>query len=208
MKKLNRASTVDDELRERAPLLSPVAEASIPVEAMVAESGTVVDLKLDLSPVTRVIEKQASSCPVSVPKVPDLMEKLGGVCSQGGVALAEDNRSGCLLTVEPPLLLNCMVSAPPSPLLAESTSLAVENVDSPVVVVDNPVVVVDRPEVDSPMVDSPAVVVDSHVVVDRPIAQVVDSHVEMADVVAVVGQGLPLVGVAPGVCGGHEESRQ
>ncbi|GAB2302384.1 hypothetical protein Dimus_036398 [Dionaea muscipula] len=167
MTKFNRASEVDGELRERfgcrrssrisplvlpvrseidavrAPLLSPVVEASFPDEELTAESCIGVDLKLARSPLPEVAVHHDSSCPVAVSEKPELMEMLGGVGSQGEAAMALDSGSGSLLTDDSELSSIGMVSSSPSPLLDERRNLAAAIVDIPVSVPDSFAVVED-----------------------------------------------------------------
>ncbi|GAB2303239.1 hypothetical protein Dimus_037234 [Dionaea muscipula] len=154
MKKLNRASGVDGELRNlmdcrwsrrfsppvlpvnseidsvRGPLLSPVVETSDSEIEVVAESYNGVDLALASSPVTGVSGPRDSCCPVSSPSLPDVVETVGGVGPQGGAAVDEEGGPGGSLTGIPPLSPTVAVSSVSSPLLAELGKLADEIGDS------------------------------------------------------------------------------
>ncbi|GAB2278845.1 hypothetical protein Dimus_013519 [Dionaea muscipula] len=207
----------------RAPLLSPVVEASIPDEELTLESCIGVDLKLAPSPLPGVSVLHDSCCPVAVSEKPGLMEMVGGVGSQGEAAMAVDSGSGSLLTDDSPLSPIGMVSSSPSPVLDDRRILAAASVDVPVIVADSLVVVEDShvvKVVDRPVevVDCrPMEVVDNHLVVadcpmeeivGRPAVNKVNSPVAVVDVAAVVGQGVPVLGGDLGDCGGHEERRQ
>ncbi|GAB2278863.1 hypothetical protein Dimus_013537, partial [Dionaea muscipula] len=215
MNKFNRASKVDGELRERlgcrrsrrisplvlpvrseidavrAPLLSPVVEASFPDEELTAESCIGVDLKLAPSPLPGVAVHHDSSCPVAVSKKPELMEMLGGMGSQGEAAMALDSGSGSLLTDDSPLSPIGMVSSSPSPLLDERRNLAAAIVDIPMSVADSIVMVEDSHVVE--VVDRPGEVLECQVEeTERPV-EVVDSLLVAADSPVEVIAGRPVV---------------
>ncbi|GAB2297455.1 hypothetical protein Dimus_031559, partial [Dionaea muscipula] len=251
--RLNRASEVDGELRERlgcrrstrisplvlpvrsesefvrAPLLSSVVEASNQDEELTAEGCIGVNLKLAPSSMPGVSGLHDSCCPVTVSELPGLMEMVGGVGSQGEAEMAMESGSGRLLTDDSPLSPNGMVSSSPSLVLDDRRILADAIVDVPVLVAGSLVVVedshvvevVDRPvemvdchleDTERPLelVDSHLVVADSPVeeIVGRPAVNMVKRPVEVVDVAAVVGQGVPVLGGVLGDCGGHEERRQ
>ncbi|GAB2288132.1 hypothetical protein Dimus_022476, partial [Dionaea muscipula] len=155
MKKLNRASVVDGEMRDlldcrrsrrfsppvlpvsseidsvRAPLLSPVVETLDSEIEGVAESRFGVDLALASSPVIRASVPRDSCCPVSSPSMPVVVETVGGVGPQGGAVVDEECGPGGPLT--PTVVVNSsMVNSVSSPLLADLGLMADEVGDSQV----------------------------------------------------------------------------